>query len=361
MKTSLPAQYNKIPFFKNPITRGLITALFLLLTVASPALAINTQKISAYPTHSSDTDPRTKSWFIYSLPAGETKSDSVTIVNNSSSPLTLKVYPADSITASDGSFALANENAQKKDVGSWITMATSQVTLGPGEQKQIPFTITIPANIAKGDHAGGIIFQETAAQKVNNINIVTRVGVRIYETVPGDEQLSMMLRNVQYSVTDNLLTFSFTAENNGTVHIAPRGMLEVKDMFGRTVDRIRLDSMLGVVVPGKPQTFTVPTKILAPVLGWDSVNIALYYSPTKAAVAGMMIMPNPWGVFLLVFIVLLTIAVVIGKKFLVRKKRKSGKTTLAPHIRLIAGGILLGIIGFSFLVSVIFLRLLHIR
>jgi hypothetical protein len=346
-----------LPFQKYFFIGFVFLCSFSLLFSAVPAFAVDTQTISAYPTHASDADPRTKSWFIYSIPAGVQRNDSVTVVNNGTEPITLKVYPVDSLTANNGSFALANDNAPKSDVGAWITMSTSEVTLGPKEVRNIPFTIAIPANATEAEHSGGIIIQETKAKKLTNkglnINVISRIGVRIYETVPGAEQLNMDVRNLQYSVINNHLTFTFTAENKGTVYVSPTGMLEVKDMFGRIIDRISLNPLLGTIVPGKPVTVTVPTQVLSPVLGWDTANVALYYSPTKAAVASILFMPNPWSAFILVFVILLIVSFFVSRKYLVRFKGKNHKMVLAPHVWIIVIGILFGTIIFSSLASYI--------
>ena len=86
-------------------------------------------------------------------------------------------------------------------------------------------------------------------------------------------------------------------ENKGTVHISPTGMLEIKDMLGRVIERKPLDSLLGIVVPGKPVTITVPTQILFPILGWDSATVAIYYSPTNAAVSRIAFVLNSWSMY----------------------------------------------------------------
>ncbi|MGI8419072.1 MAG: WxL protein peptidoglycan domain-containing protein [Candidatus Levyibacteriota bacterium] len=318
---------------------------------AVPAFAVETKAISAHPAHPTDTDPRTKSWFIFSLPAGDKRNDAVVVINNGTEPTTLKVYPADSTTMKDGGFALTNFGTPKHDVGAWITMNASEITLAPKESRNLPFTIAIPSNAVKGEHSGGIIFEETVPKKMKNqgmnINVISRIGVRIYETVPGDEQLNMIVRDLKTSVTDNLLKFNFTVENKGTVHIAPTGMLEVKDMLGRVIEREPLDTLVGTVVPGEPETITVPTHTMPPFFGWDTASVALYYSPTKAAVASTMFMPNPWSMYGTIALILLIIAYFVSRNRLMQKNQKTGKIILAPHVRLIVAGILLGIIAFS--------------
>src|SRR5258705_8106821 len=64
-----------------------VSFLFLLLTSLFPlipqAFAGGEGNIGAYPTNYDVSNPKTKSWFIYELKPGETKEDSITVVNNS--------------------------------------------------------------------------------------------------------------------------------------------------------------------------------------------------------------------------------------------------------------------------------------
>src|SRR5260221_7748242 len=163
--------------------------------------------LGAYPTNYDISKPKTKSWFIYELKPGETKEDSITVVNNSDTIINVKVYPVDATTTSDGAFALLNEDQRQADVGSWVQMAKSQITINPRDRQDVPFTITIPKFATVGDHAGGIIVQEAKAVAATNqgigLNIVSRIGTRIYETIPGAKVIKLDVRDISYKIVDN--------------------------------------------------------------------------------------------------------------------------------------------------------------
>ncbi len=356
--TNLPSIFKKFVFGRNVLLPLLFFVLTFFLFVV-PVLAVSSQTISANPTNPSPSDPRSKSWFIYSLPAGVTKKDTVTVENNSNQPITLKVYAADSLKTSQGGFALANEDAAKKGLGSWVKLSVAEVTLGPNEERNIPFTISIPAQTPTGEYSGGIIFQETQPQKFTGgngvgINVISRVGVRIYETVPGVNQLSLAVKDFRYSVADNNLIFSFTVENKGTVFISPTGTLEVKDMIGQVISDIPLDNILGVVIPGVPRTIVVPTQIASPIFGWNTASVALYYSPTKTAMASIVFMPNLWPLYIIVFLIVLFVLYLLLRKKLVGAKGKLLTNKPSAKVLLGVGAILLGTVIFSYLIVYLF-------
>lgn len=357
MNLNLPKNFQK--YFN--VTVGILTALVVIPSIISSASAASSGSVAARPTYSSNSDPRTKSWFIYTYSAGESRTDSVTVENTGSETVTVKTYPADSTTTSNGAFALKGGEEPSTGLGSWIKLSTDRVTLAPNEKKEIPFTITIPSFIQKGSYSGGIVFENTTPSEYRTgnkrLNIISRVGVRIYEDVPGQEQLNMEVRDLNYKVIDNKLSFSFTVENKGEVHVKPTGILQVKNMFGKIIASVPLNNYFDIMLPQVPLTVNVPTDLLSPVIGLDTVSVAVYYSPTKAAVADLTFIPNPVGLTVVIFIILLAIVLLFARKYLVHVSPKTHKTKLAPHIQLIVGAIIIGVLLFSVLIS-LFLRTL---
>src|SRR5689334_20025407 len=108
---------------------GILLFLTLLLNFFSSPIFADQGSLGAYPTNYDPSNPKTKSWFIYELKPGETKEDSITVVNTKNVPVRAKVYPVDATTTADGAFALLNENQKQSDVGSWVTMSNNIVSI----------------------------------------------------------------------------------------------------------------------------------------------------------------------------------------------------------------------------------------
>lgn len=348
MKNILPKTIFRNKLYLGAVSLSLVGAsLFFVPNVS----AVTSGSFGAAPSTYSDTDPRTRSWFIYTYSAGETRKDSVTLENKGSEPVTVKVYPADSTTTTDGAFALESETDERNTIGAWVKVSQNEVTISPNEKKDIPFTISVPKNAQKGDYSGGIVFENTKPQnyqsKNMNLEVVSRLGVRVYLTVPGPEQLSLAVRDFKYTVQDNNLNFSFVAENTGEVRVKPTGMIQVKDVFGRVVESIPLDTYFDILLPKTPTTVNVSSKTLSPILGWYSANASVYYSPTKAASANIVVTPNTQALAITLFVGLSAITLALSKKFLAHKDKKTHKTVLAPHLMVIVGVILLTVLLIS--------------
>ena len=227
---------------KTKINLFVILISLILISSAFSAKAIEYGQIGGKPTNFDPNVPDSKSWFIYHLDLGTSKEDSLTISNLFSDQWDALIYAADSVKSSSGGFALKQISEDKTEVGSWVkfypdpkpdytnkifedgkkifeacaistddltknyNLTADQIndfgqwcigktdvdlTMKAGEKIDLPFVITIPQNAEVGEHTGGILIQkqnkdEATQSDGSKVLLTTRVGVRIYETVPGE-------------------------------------------------------------------------------------------------------------------------------------------------------------------------------
>ena len=224
----------------------LIISLFLVLAISlssNLAQAISYGGLGIQPHEWDLKNPLTKSWFIYTLESGETKKGKVDVINSSNEPQDIKIYPVDAVTTQDGAFAPEPEDKEKIDVGAWITLSESEVSLRPKETKTIKFTIKVPENVEVGDHMGAIIAQNKKipeAEEGTGMRIVTRVGARIYLTVPGELIKKLEFEKFTWKLEDRQVTFYLDLANKGNVRLSPKGEIEIKNIFGKVIDKIEI-------------------------------------------------------------------------------------------------------------------------
>lgn len=247
----------------NNTIKILVLFIFFLLFSFSSAFALSTGGVGGYPAHPDPSIPRSESWFVFSLDLGEIGEDDLLIFNTSDETKTVKLYAVDSVPSNQGNFALANEDAEKKDLGAWVEISESFVTLEPGESREIPFTITIPDDADVGEHSGGIIIQKSnqdEAMGQTGASIVTRVGIRIYNTVPGEIIKEVELTNfgIELVESENKKPFykiAIAALNKSTVSLNPKVDLEITgwgkiDYFTRS----NFNAQEGIIIDFKDLT-----------------------------------------------------------------------------------------------------------
>ncbi len=266
-----------------------LCACFLFLGQLHRAAAVNTGTVGVLPAYPDPNIPFSNSWFIYNLDLGKSKDDAVRVINNRQETAIIKLYAVDATITTDGGFALLSEEDARKDVGAWVKLALNEVEVPAKSEKMVPFTITIPKDADAGDHAGGIIMQELEGPSSQpnitgtGVKIVTRVGVRIYQTVPGEVRKDAAISRFDWQMQpdekagflrkflglDQKTLFFLGIENKGNMRISPSAKVEVKNIFGRMVGSVSAQEM-GVVFPR--------TKTIDNVLVWQGMPIAGRYA-----------------------------------------------------------------------------------
>jgi hypothetical protein len=125
---------------------------------------------------------------------------------------------------------------------SWIQPAVSTITLNHGEQATIPVKITVPRNASVGDHYSVVLFRREPNETADSgFNLISRVGALLLITVRGEViregtmQQFLTARHLYWSLPAQ---FAIQYRNTGTVHIVPTGKVEIRNIFGITVDEI---------------------------------------------------------------------------------------------------------------------------
>ncbi len=264
----------------------LVTLLSLLIFPLS-AFAAESGGIGLFPAHPNPKIPYSQAWLIYNLVAGERKKDAFVVVNKGPKPVTVKLYPVDATTTKDGSFALKAETAKRSGVGAWVKLSVNQITVPANGKKIVEFTISIPKNAEVGDHMGGIIAEKVGQlTKSGPLKIKTRIGLRIYETVPGQLRQELEVNGFRVVHQDgnknypDRLVLTFDLENKGNVHLDPVAEVElINNLNGQVVATKEL--ALGTIFPqGKTTVPVVWTKI--PLFGSFVVRAKVKYTKNSS-------------------------------------------------------------------------------
>jgi len=235
---------------------------------AAASSAIEYEALGGRPANAVPGVENSASWFIYGLEPGEQKQDAVLVLNLYAEPMHAVVYAADSSPSSSGGFALKQLNDQQEQVGTWVRFYPNdppekfkeifaqkekdiiylcnanreklQQDLGgqsladgewsdlkkwcegetlikrdmqAKEEYLLPFVFSVPENADVGEHTGGILIQkglveDAAEMQGSGVRLTTRVGVRIYETVPGQVVRKMSLDD--FAIIKNFSEFDIS-------------------------------------------------------------------------------------------------------------------------------------------------------
>ncbi len=205
---------------------------------------------------------------------GETKTVTVTVKNVTSATATYKVIVNDFIAGDNelGQPALIlddNKYAPSHSLKRHIA-AIPNVTVNPGESKDVKVSISMPKDAAGGGYFGAVRFLAVGGKQGQNITLSASVGSLILVRVPGDIKESMTLASfdVRKSETSNSASSFFTSnknlyvmarfKNTGNVHEQPFGKINLKkgDKVLQTTEINNTDAK-GNVLPDSIRRFSV--------------------------------------------------------------------------------------------------------
>ncbi len=182
--------------------------------MAGAASASEPGTIGGRPARPRDDNPRSSSIFVHEATPSEVVEEAVLVINNSTEARVVDVYATDSLVSSGGAFACEQRADARDEEGEWIHLSREQVALAPGEQREIPFTITVPKDASVGEHNACIALQaqEPAVESgVNGVTLSFRTAIRVAITVPGDivkglgyESLAIVVHSDKIIVTERL-------------------------------------------------------------------------------------------------------------------------------------------------------------
>jgi len=244
---------------KNFLKILIISLIFIGLTFSLTVKAITAGGIGIRPAYPDPENSLTRAWFIYDLESGESKEDVAIVTNYYDEEITIWIYAVDSKLSNDGSFALAMPDEEKKDVGAWVRFLKEEekliegekkieteeveemkISLGSKEEKEVKFVITIPEDADVGEHSGGIVIQGRPKEEKaeGGVAIVTRLGARIYETVPGEIIRKIALTRFGVSLQEEKYLINFSLKNEGNVSLTPEVRISVNDLLFHNRDQV---------------------------------------------------------------------------------------------------------------------------
>jgi hypothetical protein len=246
-----------------------LAAFILIAASVFIGASINThaQTISLEPLSIDRSDANERGWFLYNVQPGSTIEDTLVVRNQSAFDAKVQLNANDATVSTDGSFSLLPNEVENNLLGSWVSLDTTELTIGTGESIGVPFTIEVPADAQSGEYAGGlsaIIIDET--ESGNAIGARLRLGVRMYLTVDGDLQLNPSISSLNItspqdenfeerlqargSNTPDSMGFYLTAQELGNIYSKSRNTVTFTLPDGTTETK----TFTRNYVPGQPAT-----------------------------------------------------------------------------------------------------------
>lgn len=333
--------------------RRLATAAAVLAAalLAAPAAAEDAPPPAAWEVLPAPTDDGPRQAFDLALDPGQTHEDTVLVRNRGLEEITLDVWATDAVTTPSGDLGLLLAEDTPRFAGAWITPATERLTLDPGEEAAVPFTVTVPGNEQPGDYVAGVVVsmpREETTDAGERVLVEARVASRVYLRVPGELAPALAVSDVTlvrdapwWNFWSGDTRVDFTVANEGNARLMPQSAVTLSSPFGplaeapATVplpelmpgDRLRASAL---TAPGVTESLT-----LTGVPAWGvldaEVSVLARLSTGPDAVresATATVLAVPWVPAAVVVLVLARVAFRVVR--LVRRRRAARRPVPTP-------------------------------
>lgn len=344
-----------------------ILLMVVLFCPAQNAQAVETGKLGLLPAHPDPNKPIAASWFIYEAKPDTVIEDAALIKNHDKdNAVKVRIYAVDGTTTTNGVFALSLATDPQSGIGKWVEMQPPEgqppasqetdvkqvgleVEVPAGQSVEVPFKLTVPENAEVGDHTGGIVIEGAPTKaEGTGFNIVTRIGARVYLTVPGEKIFSLKIKEFFWNRVDYTSeelerlflgkiqrflglyrkgAFTVKLQNLGNVQLGTAssplvGNLVIRNIVNQIVDENKVE--LGTILPKGEITQNLTWQRKNPLFLRYQASLEVNYADGKSpesAVIYFWVIPWPLILILGGLVVLLLIIWLIIK--LIKIKRRS--------------------------------------
>jgi hypothetical protein len=182
-------------------------------------------------------------FFVFHSTPGHVLRGRVRVVNVSATPGSVALYPVDATTGQTSGAVYQSTNAERRDVGAWIRLSRSQLTLGPHGGATVAFSVTIPPPTRQGEHLGGLVARPLQLRSTSvvgkgkhsfRVNVEQIAIVAVQVDLPGVDQ-RMDITSLSAGGRPGYQTLALGLANIGDALVKGRGTLTVSNASGKQV------------------------------------------------------------------------------------------------------------------------------
>ncbi|GAC1549086.1 MAG: hypothetical protein NVS2B7_25150 [Herpetosiphon sp.] len=246
---------------------------------------------SVAPAAGADRATTDKGYFVYQMLPGSQASGKVAVRNRGAQPVTIEFAAVDAETAQTGGSSFAGVETAAVGVARWIKLDADRLTLAPGSDQQIGFSVHAPADVHPGQFLAGIAAYVVKAPPAADqpapppgfsasIEIHRRYVIGVQADVPGAWKQSLSIPRVEVTDQPAGMFLGIQMRNDGSVFLSPSGSITVTNTAGGQV--LAQPFKMGTFVPGTDVTYPVQWAG-KPVAGTYSVAVDVVYGREQHA------------------------------------------------------------------------------
>jgi hypothetical protein len=232
--------------------------------------------------------------------------------------------------------------SKKYGLAKWMKLDDDTVIVPAGQTVKLGVTVDNSPSLVGGGHYGAILATaqtapgDKAAQARVGVYAVLSSLILLLKEPSEAPGMAVVLQAHDGSWLAMPISVTDRFKNTGTVHVIPRGLVEVKDPRGKVVERGPLNVDSGIILPTASRTYQTQLMTLAGARVPGRYTITATYRIGNAAKSSTYVTTffylGPWGLTVGLALVVLALLIVIEWRF--GLVRKSGLMQRLPRPRL---------------------------
>lgn len=157
---------------------------------------------------------------------GDSRQLTVAVVNVGEVHAHLRTYKANALVSINGGFVSDEETTAPVGSTAWIDYPTVELELGPGEQRDIAFTVSVPDDAVPGQYISGLVVETTGALEIaggGTLDQVLAYSISIGILVPGELTYGFELGEPDVIQSAGSQAIQVPVMNTGTYLLRPSG------------------------------------------------------------------------------------------------------------------------------------------
>jgi hypothetical protein len=151
------------------------------------------------------------------------------------------------------------KDANEFELASWVSYEESELTISPGEKRDLHFTVKFPENARPGSHMAGIFLADKPSQEIKQgSSIGFEVGAIMHFRMAGEVIDDTRIReffSTKIIYGTAYVPFTIRLENVGNSLARPRGIIDITNMFGKKVASLPVNEEGAAVFPKAMREF----------------------------------------------------------------------------------------------------------
>lgn len=201
-------------------------------------------------------------------------------------------------------------------LASWIRLPTNRLVLPAGETETVSIAIENKESLSPGGHYGAVAFQleNPSGEKSNTSLVAVRSSFAslFFVKKTGGGVMKLEYADIQNIGKDALgipEKVSLRFRNSGNIHLVPRGVVTVRDPWGRAVRKGVINEESGRILPESYRTYGVSLKKVASAFlpGRYTISVEYRYDGSE----GFIVAPKR-TVFSFLLIIFWSLGLVLG-------------------------------------------------